>query len=151
MRVYRLAALALSAAIIAGCGTEGSPASSTTSTTTGLSTTSTTIGAPVEPTTEPLIEMTRLAKADLVSRIAVEEADIEVLKAEEITWSDGSLGCPKPGVSYTQALVDGFQVILFADGRAYDYHAGSDAKPFICSSGEKDGGRDFVPPPGHDR
>lgn len=151
MRVYRLAALALSAAIIAGCGTEGSPASSTTSTTTGLSTTSTTIGAPVEPTTEPLIEMTRLAKADLVSRLAVEEADIEVLKAEEITWSDGSLGCPKPGVSYTQALVDGFQVILFADGRAYDYHAGSDAKPFICSSGEKDGGRDFVPPPGHDR
>lgn len=148
---YRLASFVLCSAIIAACGTEGSPASSTTSTTTGPSTTSTTIGAPVEPTTEPLIEMTRLAKADLVSRIAVDEADIEVLKAEEITWSDGSLGCPQPGMSYTQALVDGYQVVLFADGRAYDYHAGADANPFLCASGELDGGRDFVPPPGHDK
>ncbi len=151
MRAYRLAALLVSAAIIAGCGTEGSSASSSTSTTADGPTTSTTIGAPVEPSTETLIEMTDLAKADLASRTGVDEAGIEVLKAEEVTWSNGALGCPKPGVSYTQALVDGYQVILFADGRAYDYHAGSDAKPFLCSSGEKDGGRDFVPPPGHDR
>jgi hypothetical protein len=52
---------------------------------------------------------------------------------------------------YTQAIVEGFQVLLEADGRIYDYHAGADGVPFLCPSEEDDGGYDFVPPPGfHD-
>jgi hypothetical protein len=39
-------------------------------------------------------------------------------------------------------------VLLEAEGRLYAYHAGPDGEPFLCESGEGDGGYDFVPPPG---
>ena len=76
---------------------------------------------------------------------------IEVLRAEEVTWPDGSLGCPQPGQSYPPAMVDGYRVILQHGGRIYLYHAGGAGPIFLCPSGEKDGGHEFVPPPGfHD-
>ncbi|HLV90682.1 MAG: hypothetical protein J5I28_01030 [Acidimicrobiales bacterium] len=146
----RLLTVAVVAVIIAGCGDGAtSGASSTTTSTTTPS--STTIGTPMPPTGETLATMIEEAKADLASRTGVVESAIEVVKAEAVTWPNGALGCPKPGMSYTQALVDGYQVVLMADGRAYDYHAGPDGEPFLCASDEKDGGRDFVPPPGIDR
>lgn len=85
---------------------------------------------------------------DLVAKIGVSPADVSVVVAESKTWSDGSLGCPQPGMSYTQALVDGSRVLLEVDGRLYAYHAGSDGEPFLCESDAPDGGYDYVPPPG---
>ena len=41
---------------------------------------------------------------------AWKRADLKVLSAEAVTWSDGSLGCPEPGMMYTQALVPGYRV-----------------------------------------
>ncbi|MDH3463085.1 MAG: hypothetical protein OEM32_05605, partial [Acidimicrobiia bacterium] len=64
------------------------------------------------------------------------------------TWTDGSLGCPEPGMSYTQTLVDGWQVLLQVGERLFDYHAGADGIPFLCASPDQDGGYDFMPPPG---
>jgi hypothetical protein len=88
------------------------------------------------------------ALADLAGAIKVSRNEITVVSAEALTWPDGSLGCPKPDVFYSQALVDGSRVLLAVGGRLYDYHAGSDGKPFLCESGQGDGGYDFVPPPG---
>lgn len=85
---------------------------------------------------------------DLVSKIGVDPGDISVVTAESTTWNDGSLGCPEPGMGYTQALVDGYRVLLEVDGRLYAYHAGSDVEPFLCESDDPDGGYDYVPPPG---
>jgi hypothetical protein len=95
-------------------------------------------------------QVVELARADLAVRLQVDPTQIEVVSAERVTWPDGSLGCPQPGEFYTQALVDGFRVVLGTGGRTrvYVYHAGSDGAPFLCPSGEKDGGYDFVPPPG---
>ena len=90
------------------------------------------------------------AVLDLVTRTAVSPDAVTVVVSEAKTWSDGSLGCPQPGMSYTQALVDGSRVLLEAEGRLYAYHAGPDAEPFLCESGEGDGGYAFVPPPGFD-
>jgi hypothetical protein len=88
------------------------------------------------------------AKADLAARLGVEPDELEVISAEEVTWPDGSLGCPEPGMSYTQALVDGSKVVLQHNDRVYVYHAGADDQPFLCPSDEKDGGHEMVPPPG---
>ena len=87
---------------------------------------------------------------DLVARTGVSADSVTVIVAEAKTWPDGSLGCPQPGMSYTQALVDGSRVLLEAEGRLYAYHAGPDGEPFLCASDEEDGGYDFVPPPGFD-
>jgi hypothetical protein len=90
------------------------------------------------------------AVADLAGRLAIPLADVEVVSAGSVTWPDGSLGCPQPGHFYTQALVPGYEAILRHRGRAYDYHARRDGAPFLCPSGEPDGGYGFVPPPRFD-
>jgi hypothetical protein len=38
--------------------------------------------------------------------------------------------------------------VLGHDDRVYVYHAGADGEPFLCPSDEKDGGYEFLPPPG---
>jgi hypothetical protein len=60
---------------------------------------------------------------DAASRAGVERDAVTVVSAEARTWSDGSLGCPEPGMYYTQALVDGYQVIVSVGGKEYDYRA----------------------------
>ena len=107
-----------------------------------------------ESTTMPTSEQEQLpivapAKADLATRLGVEPDELEVISAEQVTWPDGSLGCPEPGMSYTQALVDGSKVALGHDDRVYMYHAGDDGQPFLCPSEDKDGGHEMVPPPGY--
>lgn len=86
------------------------------------------------------------ARADLARRLAVEESSIETVSTQQVTWSDGSLGCPEPGEFYTQALAEGIRIVLEHDGRFYDYHAGPDGEPFLCESDAEDGGHDSVPP-----
>jgi len=67
------------------------------------------------------IEMVADVRADLVARIGVDESAVRVVTVEAVTWRDGSLGCPEPGRSYTQALVPGVRIVLEVDGATYDY------------------------------
>lgn len=90
------------------------------------------------------------AIGDLASRLGVAPASIEVVHVRSVTWPNGALGCPEPGMVYTQALVPGYQVVLRHAGRVWLYHGSRDGDPFLCRSGEPDGGRDFVPPPRFD-
>ncbi len=71
------------------------------------------------------------AVADLAARLGVSASEIEVVSAEAVTWNDGSLGCPQPGMAYIQVLIDGFRVILKHGDRLYDYHAGP-SSIFLC-------------------
>lgn len=72
--------------------------------------------------------------ADVQARVAV-EVSLKVIRAQAITWSDGSLGCPEPGMMYTQALIDGYWVVIDAGGRHMDYRAGSNGGFKYCPSG----------------
>ena len=131
---------------IAACGAP--VGESTTSTTTETPTTVNNTPGTTQP--DGPEDMVAQAISDLAGRLRIPESEIEVVRSEEITWSDGSLGCPQPGMSYTQAMVDGHRVILGHAGRIYLYHAGQEGSPFLCESDEDDGGHDFVPPPGID-
>lgn len=72
---------------------------------------------------------------DLLSRTGRDRAEIEVIKAEAVTWPDGSIGCPQPDMMYTQALVDGYQVIFASNGQAYDYHLSQSGFFVLCQNG----------------
>ncbi len=72
------------------------------------------------------------AKADLIKRLGVDAAQVSVVSSEEVTWPDGSLGCPEPGMRYTQALVPGNRTVLEAGGKQYSYHSGGHRAPFLC-------------------
>lgn len=72
--------------------------------------------------------------ADATNRIGLPKADLVPVKAAALVWNDGSLGCPKPGESYTQAPVNGYWVVLIAGDRALDYRAGQGGFFFLCDS-----------------
>lgn len=57
-----------------------------------------------------------------------------VVTAEAVTWRDGSLGCPEPGMAYTQALVDGYQVVVDVGGQRYDYRVGAGSTVRLCTA-----------------
>lgn len=69
---------------------------------------------------------------DLATTLGVAAGEVEVVSVEEVTWRDGSRGCAEPGMSYTQALVDGSRIILRAGGRTYEYHSGGSQPPARC-------------------
>ncbi|WP_289018263.1 hypothetical protein [uncultured Ornithinimicrobium sp.] len=70
------------------------------------------------------------AEAD---RLGVDPEDVEVVGYATVTWSDGSLGCPKPGMMYTQALVPGRQLVLAVDGQQASYHAAAEGPFTYCA------------------
>lgn len=85
--------------------------------------------APGDPAEAEIVEA---ALADLAERLEVDPEEISLVSFEWVTWNDGSIGCPEPGVVYTQALVEGSLTILEHDGLEYDYHAGAGGNPFLC-------------------
>ncbi len=54
---------------------------------------------------------------------------------EAVTWADGSLGCPRPGMAYTQALVPGWRLIVRDGGRELVYHASRRGQWVSCAAG----------------
>jgi hypothetical protein len=146
----RTAMLVLAVTAVAACGAGGSEPPSAEQTTTASTAPTTTESETTMPTSDQdQLPIVAPAVDDLAGRVGATPEDIEIVSAEEVTWPDGSLGCPEPGMSYTQSLVDGSKVVLRYDDRVFVYHAGGDNKPFLCPSDEKDGGHEMVPPPGY--
>jgi hypothetical protein len=70
--------------------------------------------------------------ADLAESMGIDADEVDVVAYENVTWRDGSLGCAKAGVSYTQALVDGYRIALRAKGKDVAYHGRAGQPPFRC-------------------
>ena len=70
--------------------------------------------------------------ADASERTGVAPEALVVTRAEAVTWNDGSLGCPEPGMFYTMALVDGYQIVVDAEGKMLDYRVQSNGLFRLC-------------------
>lgn len=79
-----------------------------------------------------LDSVAKAALADASKRTGLALQELSVVRAEAVTWPDGSLGCPEPGMMYTQALVPGYRVRILADGQLLDYHAGARGGLVLC-------------------
>lgn len=105
-----------------------------------------TVSEPI-PTTPPLstarsyegdgypAELTGLvtgAVDDLAAHLGVDSAEITVGVVEEVVWPNGGLGCPRPGMAYTQVPTDGLRIVLTYDGEDYVFHSGGSVDPFLC-------------------
>lgn len=134
-RPVLVAATLLAALTLTACATEGtsmpaSPGDSTSSLRPPFRTAS---PAPLGPTGSPAeLPPAKWAAimADLTGRGV--DGDPTLVSSERVEFSDGSLGCPAPGMSYTQAVVDGYRVIVRADGRTFDYRFGTGDEPRLC-------------------
>ena len=92
------------------------------------------------PDDPQLAEAIEAARSELAADLGVDASEIELETAERVTWRDGSMGCPEPGMSYTQALVDGVRVLLKANSVTYHFHGALGSVPMVCSNPR-------VPPP----
>ncbi|MGL4175739.1 MAG: hypothetical protein ACRCSN_06635 [Dermatophilaceae bacterium] len=63
------------------------------------------------------------AVADAAERAGVAAAQAVPASHQRVTWTDGSLGCPQKGMSYTQAEVEGEVLVVRAGGTMLQYHA----------------------------
>ncbi len=71
--------------------------------------------------------------ATIASETGVSTDEVVIVRAENTTWNDGSLGCPQPNMAYTQALVEGYWVILRANGEEFDMRAATRGRFTRCT------------------
>jgi hypothetical protein len=83
----------------------------------------------IDPALRTLVDQ---AVADLATRLKIDASSIVTVSAQAMEWPDGSLGCPQPGMLYTQVMVDGALIQLSVDGTSYSYHSGASGAPFLC-------------------
>lgn len=88
---------------------------------------------PVAPSGQ-LSNLVEQAKKDLAQRLTISTDQISVVLARDVVWPDSSLGCPKPGMMYLTVLTSGYQIILHAGSRDYEYHAGVNSDAFYCEN-----------------
>ncbi len=76
-------------------------------------------------------------KQQLAAAIEQPASTLTLESEEPVEWNDGSLGCPEPGMMYTQAIVPGYR-LTFSDGsRSYEVHTDQDGSRVIwCDGGQ---------------
>jgi hypothetical protein len=79
------------------------------------------------------------AVAALAAEDGLDPVAIEVIAYEHVTWRDGSIGCPQPGMFYTQALVEGYRIHLRAEGADVYFHGATGQAPFRCGNPDPQG------------
>ena len=60
---------------------------------------------------------------------------IALVSTEAVTWPDGCLGVHRPDVMCTQALVEGYRIILEANGKEYELHTNETGSAVVVASG----------------
>ena len=87
-------------------------------------------GAAVSP---QALAAVNLAKADLSKRVQVSPDTIPVDAVTAATWPDSALGCPRPGLLYSQVVTPGYRIILRIGAQIYEYHADRGTRVTLCS------------------
>ena len=88
---------------------------------------------PILPLEEPgLQDLITNVKADLAGRLSLPAEEITLLEYTEVEWSDSSMDCPEPGMSYLQVITPGYRIILQANGNSYEYHSNRDSYFVYC-------------------
>jgi hypothetical protein len=87
----------------------------------------------VEPGAVPEAVSARVV-ADAAAKAGVAPDAVTVVRAEPTTWTSGALGCPEPGHVYTQALVQGYWIVVEAGGKQYDYRVTQDGSMKLCEN-----------------
>jgi len=76
----------------------------------------------------------RAVVADAATRFKVSPNDVVLIRAEQVMWPDGALGCPRPGRSYAQMQVPGFRVVAKTPNGELLYHTDKRASAVNCAS-----------------
>jgi hypothetical protein len=78
-------------------------------------------------------------RQDAARRTGLAAERLRVAQVQDVTWSDGSLGCPRPGQSYTMALVPGWRIVLEGPGAAVQHYHASQRGSWVWCPAERSG------------
>ena len=85
-----------------------------------------------EVTGEVPVDLLDAIRLDLQKRLGIDTTGLDPTRAESVNWNDGSLGCPRPGEVYTQAVTPGYHIIFEIGGARYDYRAKRSGFFLLC-------------------
>ncbi len=106
-------------------------------TTTVLSTPAAPLAAP-SPAASPGASVTgsepavQAALVDAASHLGVAPESLQVESVESVDWPDSSLGCPQPGMLYSQVVTPGYLVVVSGAGKRLEYHADRRGRAVLC-------------------
>lgn len=79
-------------------------------------------------------EILDLILANATERSGVSQDRLVVIRDEFVEWSDGSLGCPEPGMLYPQVITPGYWVVVDAGEQRLDYRATDQGHIRLCEA-----------------
>ena len=86
------------------------------------------------PFASGLENLIKQVKADLAKRLAIPGTQVNLVEATEVEWSDSSLGCPQPEMSYLQVITPGYLILLDVNGTRYEYHSNRETYFVYCEN-----------------
>ena len=86
-------------------------------------------GSNEAPDSQPAVAT---ALGDAASHLGVIPSDLHVGQVEAHQWPDSSLGCPKPGLMYSQIVTPGYLIVISAAGKELEYHSDARARVVLC-------------------
>jgi hypothetical protein len=87
-------------------------------------------GSNANPDAQPAVDA---ALQDAATHLGVGKDQLRVDQAEARQWPDSSLGCPRPGMLYSQIVTPGFLIIISsASGKQLEYHTDAGAHVVLC-------------------
>jgi len=88
--------------------------------------------APRPGVPDPKVATAHQASQDLAKRIGVDVSEVSLVGVEDVEWSDSSLGCPAPEMTYLPVITPGYVVTLEAAGEQYRYHSDQQGNYVLC-------------------
>lgn len=88
------------------------------------------------PTDTILTQQIERVQAKLIEEIMGSNVDdIAFVSAQSVEWADSSLGCPRPGMLYTQVITQGYKIVLRVGDIEYQFHtdANLDGQILLCT------------------
>jgi hypothetical protein len=138
-RIMSLPALLLAAAFVASACSAGAPSASVFGD--GRQPGSPPVRPSLLPTPSPVTgevpaDVVARGRAAVAAAAGAEAASTaELVVASAVTWPDGSLGCPEPGLVYPQMVTPGYHLVFATGDAQYDVRASEAGEVRLCQRG----------------
>lgn len=80
-------------------------------------------------------ELALLAQRRVANTLDVPMSQVQVVSVRAYQWQDMSLGCPLPNETYAPASIDGYRIVLEANGQQQVFHTNAE-QVFRCRVGQ---------------
>jgi hypothetical protein len=75
------------------------------------------------------VEQARQAAA---TKAGVALASVTVTSVTAVNWPTSALGCPQPGIMYSQLVTPGYKIVVSANGQSFEYHSDRGSNVVTC-------------------